>query len=85
MECGCDVISEVIEGGKKAEELSETWGDGDSKHGVPDEKTNDRSFGDLAFFPGDFGMCKIGNDDSDGCSDKVREPEEVVVLNDKMS
>ena len=80
-----NVESEIIEGGEKAEKLGEAWGDGDGEHGVPDEKTNDRGFGDLAFFPGDFGMGEVGDDDSNSGSNEVGKPEEVVVSNDEIS
>lgn len=80
-----NVESEIIEGGEKAEKLGEARGDGDGEHSVPDEKTNNRGFGDLAFFPGNSGMSDISNDGGDGRSDEIREPEEVVVSNDEIS
>ncbi len=84
MEGGRNIEGKIVEGGEKAEKLGEARGDGDGEHGVPDEKTNDRGFGDLAFFPGDSGMGDISNDGGDGRSDEIREPEEIVVFNDEI-
>ncbi len=36
----------------------------------------------MTFFPGDFGVSEISNNGSNSGSDKVREPEEIIVFND---
>lgn len=42
-------------------------------------------FGDGAFSPSDFGMSNKSYDGSNGSSDEVREPDVIVVSNDKIS
>ena len=64
--------------------MREHGGDGESDDGVPDEESDDGMFGDVAFFPGDFGMGDEGYDGGDGSGDKVREPEEIVVFDDEV-
>ena len=64
--------------------MSKAWGDGDGEHGVPNKKTNNGMLGNSTFFPSDFGMCKIGNDSSDGGSDKVGKPNKIVIFNNKI-
>ena len=41
-------------------------------------------FGDAAFFPSDFGMSNVGDDGGNGGSDEIGEPEEIVIINDKI-
>lgn len=38
----------------------------------------------MTFFPSDFGMSKIGNNRGDGGGDEIREPEKVVIFDDKI-
>ena len=38
----------------------------------------------MTFFPGDFGMSKVGYDGGDSGGNEVGEPEEVVVFNDEI-
>lgn len=79
-----NIVGEFVERSKKAEELGEGGGNGNGKHSVPDEKSDDGVLGDLAFFPGNFRMCKIGYDSSNGGSDKIGEPDKVIVLDDEI-
>jgi len=80
-----DVVGEFVEGGKETEELDESGTDSDSEDGVPDEKTDDGAFGDVSFFPGDFGVGKIGDDNGNRGGDKIGEPKKIIVVDDKIS
>lgn len=84
MDSASNIIDEFIKRGKKAKELSEAGSDSDGEHGVPNKKSNNRVLGNFALFPSDFGMREVGNDSSDGGGDEVREPDEVVILDDKI-
>ena len=54
------------------------------KDGVPNEKFIDGGFGDVALFPGDFGVENIGNDSSNSSRDESGKPEKIVVVNDNI-
>ena len=79
-----DIVDKLIKESKKAKKLSKAWGDGDGEHGVPDEKSDNGVPSDRAFFPGDSGMCKISDYGGDGGSNKIGEPDEIVILNDEI-
>ena len=64
-----NVKSEFVEWSQKAEELGEPRTNGNSEEGVPDEKSDNGVFGDVAFFPGDFGMGDVGDNGGDGGGD----------------
>ena len=74
-----DVKSEFVEWGQMTKKLSEPRTNGDSKEGIPDEESDDGVFGDVAFFPGDFGMRDVGDDGGDDGGDKSREPKKITV------
>ena len=76
-----NVKSEFIEWGQMTKKLGEPRTNGDSKESVPDKESDDGVFGDVALFPGDFGMGDVGDDGGDDGGDKGGEPEEVVILN----
>lgn len=80
-----DVKSEFVEWSQKTEELSEPRTNGNSEEGVPDEKSDDGVFGDVAFFPSDFGMGDVGDDGGDGGGDKGGEPKKVIISNNEIS
>ena len=65
--------------------MSKNRADNNGKHSIPDKKSDDRHFSNMAFFPGNLGMSDVGDDDSDGSSNKAREPEEIIVFDDKIS
>lgn len=67
-----NVIGQFVEWSKKAEELSEPRADSDGKEGIPDKKTNNGMFGDMALFPGDIGVSDIGDNGGDGGGNKSR-------------
>ena len=81
---GADIIDEFVERGEETEKLGTGGSDGDGKKGVPDEKTVDGCFGNVALLPSDFGMGDVGDNGSDGGGDEVGEPEEVVVFDDEI-
>ena len=85
MEGASDAESEFVEWGEEAEELGDPGADGDGEEGVPDEKSDNGVFGDLAFFPSDFGVSNVGDDGGDGSRNKRGEPEEVVVFYNDIS
>lgn len=60
-----DIKGEFVKRGKKTEKLGEPRADGYGEEDVPNEKADNRMFGDIAFFPGDFGMGNVGNNDGD--------------------
>lgn len=64
--------------------MSKSWSDGYGEHSVPDEKSNNRMFGDNALFPGNFGVCYICNNGGNGGSDKIGKPYKIVVFDDKI-
>lgn len=84
MYCGGDIVGEFVKWRKKAKKLSKAGCDGDSNHCIPNKESNDRMLGDSAFFPSDSGMREVGNDGSNSGSNKIGEPNEVVVLDDEI-
>lgn len=80
-----NVKSEFVEWSQMTKKLSEPRTNGDGEESVPDEESDDGVFGDVAFFPGDFGMRDVGDDGGDGGRNKGGEPEEVVILNNEIS
>ena len=64
--------------------MSKGRSDGYGEHSVPDEKSNNRMFGDNALFPGNFGVCYICNNGGNGGSDKIGKPYKIVVFDDKI-
>lgn len=85
MDSFADVKGEFVERSQKTEELGEPGANGDSEEGVPDEKPDNGVFGDVAFFPGDFGMGDIGDNGGDGGGDKGREPKKIIISNNEIS
>ena len=65
--------------------MSEAWVDNEGKKSVPNEEADNGVFGDVAFFPSDFGMSDVGNNGSYCSGNKHGEPNEVVVINNKIS
>ena len=84
MDGSTDIVGKFVEGGKEAKKLSEPGADGNGEDGIPDEEFYDRCFGDIAFFPGDFGMKDVGDEDSGGSTDEAGEPEEIVVFDNQI-
>ena len=79
-----NIIDKFVERSKKAKKLRKARSDSNGKHSVPDEKSDNGMFGDLALFPGDFRMCKVGNDGGDSSSDKIGKPDEVVAFDNEI-
>ena len=77
-------MGEFVKWCKEAKKLSKARCDGDSDHCVPNKESNDRTLSDSAFFPSDSGMREVGNDGSNSSSNKIGEPNEVVVLDDEI-
>lgn len=71
MNCAGDIVDKFVKRSEETEELCETRSDGDSNHGVPDEKSNNGMFSNGAFFPSDSGVCKIGDNSSNGGGNEV--------------
>ena len=84
MDGSADVVGEFVKGGEEAEELGEPGTNGDGEDDVPDEESDNRVLGDIALFPGDFGMEDIGYDDGDGGGNERRKPEEIIVIDDEV-
>lgn len=84
MDGGADVVGEFVEGGEKAEKLSEPGADGDGEKNVPNEEFDDGCFGDVAFLPSDFGVKDVGDEDGGGSADEAGEPEKIVILDDEV-
>ena len=84
MNSGADVVSKFVERSEKTEKLDEAWADEDGEKGVPDEESDDGMFGDVALFPGDFGVGDVGDDGGDGSGNEVGKPKKVVVFDDEI-
>ena len=79
-----NVESQFINRSEEAEELSESGADRKSKKQVPNEKFVDGGFGDVTFFPGDFGMHEISDNSGDKSRNEGGQPKQVVVSNNKI-
>ena len=79
-----NIISEFIEGSKKAEELCKARGYSNGKYDVPYKKSNDGVFCNFTLFPGDSGVCKIGDNSSNSGGNKVGKPDKIIVFNYKV-
>ena len=65
--------------------MSEAWIYEKGEESIPDKEADNGVFGDVAFFPSDFGMSDVGNNGSYCSGNKHGEPNEVVVINNKIS
>ena len=84
MKCTSDAECEIVEWGKHAKKLSKAGGNKEGEQGVPNKEATNGSLGDAAFFPGNIGMCNIRKYCGNCCSDKIGEPEEIIVFNKKV-
>ena len=84
MDSAGDIVCKFIKWSKETKKLSKTRRYSNSKYGVPDKESDDGMLGDFAFFPSDSGMGKICNNSSDGGSNKIREPDKIVILDNEI-
>ena len=64
--------------------MSESRGDNDGEHGVPNKELDDGGSGDVTLFPGDPGVCEVGNNGGNSGGDEVGEPKIIIIFNDKI-
>ena len=69
MEIVADAVREFVNWSDKTEKPSEKRADGDGSDTIPEEKHYYATFGDGAFFPGDFGMEDVGENGGESVRD----------------
>ena len=69
----------LVEWREKAKEPSKKGTDEKSGEKIPDEELDDAGFAGIAFFPGDSGMEKVGENGGEKVGDHAIKPEEFVV------
>lgn len=84
MEGRKDVVGELVNWSEEAKKLSEGGADGDGEASVPDEELDNGGLSDLALFPGNAGMEKVGDEGSNHGANEAGEPEEIVVSDDEV-
>lgn len=84
MNGGSDAESKIIKRGEDTEKLSEGRANDNGEQSVPNEKSDDGRFGNVAFLPSDFGMSEKGNDGSNDSGNEAGEPNQIVVFDDEI-
>ena len=64
--------------------MSKCWGNSYGKNGIPDKKTDNGMPGDDTLFPGDARMSEVSYDSSDGGSNEIRKPKEIIIIDNEI-
>ena len=64
VQIGKNIKGKFVDWSNKTKEPGKKWTDGNGGETVPEKEHNDTTFGNMAFFPGDFGVKNIGENGS---------------------
>ena len=85
MNCRGNAVSEFVEWCKNTKKLCEGRANYNGEHGIPDEESDNGSFGNVTLLPGNLRVSNEGDDDCDCGGDEIGEPKKIIIFNNEIS